>query len=207
MIINYPTFFKTRPVIKLHDPLQKFLGTFQDGIVEFTYLDIVKSAGHSCPMVTGAYLMTLKGLKALYRDELPVRGDIIVSFNNTKEEGFTGVFAHVISQITGAKDITGFKGIQGKFNRSNLLDFEINFEGLVKFERRDTGRAVSVTYDISSFQASEKQQLLMKKVLNGEASQAEEIDFEVLWQQRVEKIFNHVSEVIEVKELTATSVE
>ena len=151
MIINYPTFFKTRPSIKLQDPLQKFLGTFQDGIVEFSYLEVVKNAGHSCPDVTGAYLMTLKALKALYKDELAVRGEIKASF-----------------------------------------------KGSIKFERVDTGEMVIANYDLSSIPIDPKQDELMSKILNEEATVSEEIDFEVLWQHRVEKIFNHVSEVVEV---------
>ena len=54
--------------------LASFLGAFEDGIIEYSYLDVVKSAGHSCPTVLGAYLMTLKGLEALYKDEIPKRG-------------------------------------------------------------------------------------------------------------------------------------
>jgi len=200
MILNYPTFFKTRPKIIFHDPLQKFLGTTQGGIVEFTYLDVVKNAGHSCPTVSGAYLMTLKGLKALYGKDFPIRGEIDVAFNKSADEGVTGVMANVISQLTGATEKTGFKGIGGKFVRHGLMHFNEEFEGIVKFTRRDTHQSVVLSYDPSSIPAEPKQQKLMQKILKGEANEIEEIDFEVLWQQRVEKIFNHVNEVIEVKE-------
>ena len=199
MVMNYPTFFKTRPIIKLQDPLQGFLGTFENGIIEFSYLDIVKSAGHSCPTVTGAYLMTLKGLKALYKDELPVRGEVVVSFSDDASEGVTGVIANVISQITGATKVTGFKGIQGKFSRNNLLNFNVNFNGNVKFQRVDTNQAVIVHYDPSSIPTDPRQKELMAKIVQKKANQQEEIEFEVLWQHRVEKIFNHVNEVIEVE--------
>ena len=47
----YPQFFNKIPTIKLQDDLASFLGAFEDGIIEFSYLDIVKSAGHSCPTV------------------------------------------------------------------------------------------------------------------------------------------------------------
>jgi len=201
MIMNYPTFFKTRPTIKLKDPLQKFLGTFHDGIVEFSYLDVVKNAGHSCPDVTGAYLMTLKGLKALYKDEMPIRGNIQISFNKEYTDEIVSVMADVVSHITGATLTLGFRGVEGKFNRTNLINFNIPFEGNIKFERIDNGKAVIVNYDLSSIPIDPKQEMLMSKVLSGEATQGEEIDFEVLWQRRVEKIFNHISELIEVKEL------
>ena len=76
----YPQFFNKIPTIKLQDDLASFLGAFEDGVIEFSYLDIVKSAGHSCPTVLGAYLMTLEGLEALYENEIPKRGEIIVEF-------------------------------------------------------------------------------------------------------------------------------
>ena len=60
--MNYPNFFKTIEVIKVKDPLSKILGVFENGEYEFSYLDVVKSAGHSCPTVAGAYIITLKAL-------------------------------------------------------------------------------------------------------------------------------------------------
>jgi len=45
--MNYPEFFNTIETIKLKDPLSNLLGTFENGLVEFSYLDVVKNAGHS----------------------------------------------------------------------------------------------------------------------------------------------------------------
>ena len=59
--MQYPNLFNEIETIKLQDDLSDFLGTFENGMVEFSYLDIVKSAGHSCPTVAGAYIMTLVG--------------------------------------------------------------------------------------------------------------------------------------------------
>ena len=78
--MNYPQFFKTIETIKVQDPLSQVLGAFSDGEYEFSYLDVVKSAGHSCPTVAGAYLITLEALKALYKDQRAIRGDIKVEF-------------------------------------------------------------------------------------------------------------------------------
>ena len=69
--MTYPQFFNNIPTIKLQDDLASLLGAFEDGLIEYSYLDSVKSAGHSCPTVLGAYLMTLEGLKALYENEIP----------------------------------------------------------------------------------------------------------------------------------------
>ncbi len=49
--MNYPKFFDDIEPIRLRDELSNFLGTFEDGVIEFSYLDVVKSAGHSCPTV------------------------------------------------------------------------------------------------------------------------------------------------------------
>jgi len=200
MILNYPTFFKTRPTIKLQDPLQKFLGTFQDGIVEFSYLEITKNAGHSCPDVTGAYLMTLRALKALYKEELPIRGEIEVSFNKDYTDDITSVMADVTSHITGATLQLGFRGVEGKFSRIKKLKFNEEFEGDIRFKRLDNQKEVIAQYDLSSIPIDSKQNILMSKIISGEATSSEEIEFEVLWQQRIEKIFNHTADVIKIIE-------
>ncbi len=43
--MNYPDFFNKIETIKVQDQLSAFLGTFENGIIEFTYLDVVKSQG------------------------------------------------------------------------------------------------------------------------------------------------------------------
>lgn len=43
-----------------------------------SFFDAVKFAGHSCPTVAGAYMMTTEALKVLYPDSIPVRGNIEV---------------------------------------------------------------------------------------------------------------------------------
>ena len=74
--MNYPKFYDEVESIKVIDQLSNVLGAFEGGEYEFSYLDVVKSAGHSCPTDAGAYLNTLEALKALYPDALPVRGNI-----------------------------------------------------------------------------------------------------------------------------------
>ena len=98
--MNYPEFFDNTPKIVLKDDLANELGTFKDGIVEFSYLDIVKCAGHSCPTVSGAFICTLVGLKALYSLEIPKRGEIKVELPECVTEGVTGVLGAVIANIT-----------------------------------------------------------------------------------------------------------
>jgi len=129
MDMNYPGFFDAVPRIALRDPLSAFLGAFARGVVEYGYLHAVKLAGHSCPTVAGAYLMTAKALGALYGDELPERGAIRIEFRDQAEAGVTGVIANVVSQITGAAQRSGFKGIAGRFDRRDLLVFGARIAG------------------------------------------------------------------------------
>jgi hypothetical protein len=196
--MNYPDFFNNTPTITLKDDLSDFLGTFEDGIIEFTYLDIVKSAGHSCPTVAGAYLMTYYGLKALYKDELPQRGNIQVEFKEDIEDGVAGVIGTVISNITGATTNTGFKGIGNKFNRNDLMFYNSQNNSNVRFTRLDTNESVDVIYDPSTIGANANMQPLMQKTMQGIASEDEKKLFGQLWQQRVEQIFINSQNIVKV---------
>jgi len=199
--MNYPDFFNTIPTITLQDPLSAFLGSLEKGEVEFNYLDVVKSAGHSCPTVMGAYLTTLKGLEALYTDETPIRGNITVEIQDDVANGVTGVIASVITQITGATSISGFKGINGNFARNNLMEFNANINSAVKFTRVDTKQSVEVNYDPSSVGGSPKQQELMGKIMQGKATPEDKKEFGKLWQNRVQRIFEAKDSVITITTL------
>ena len=196
--MNYPTFFDTLPTITLKDPLSNFLGSFADGIVEFSYLDIVKSAGHSCPTVAGAYISTLKGIETLYEDEMPIRGNISVAFRDDVAKGVTGVISNVVTQITGATEVTGFKGLNGNFARHSLMEFNAKIDGEILFTRLDTGASVLVNYDPSSIGADPKMQELMGKMMKGVATADEKLEFGKVWQQRVSDIFDNIDKVISV---------
>ena len=198
--MTYPDFFNTIETIKLQDSLANFLGTFEDGLVEFSYLDIVKSAGHSCPTVAGAYLMALEGLKALYpNNEIAQRGKIHLSFKEDASEGVAGVIANVLTQITGATETSGFKGIGGNFVRHDLISFNADISSSIKLQRLDNGNCVEVIYNSSSIQGNPLQQELMQKIMQGVATPEEKISFGKLWQERVESIFANIDKVITVK--------
>ena len=197
--MKYPHFFDTIESIELIDPLADFLGAFEDGVVTFNYLDIVKSAGHSCPTVAGAYLMTLYALKALYKDELPKRGQIKVAFKEEAHEGATGVVANVITHITGAAGVQGFKGIGGRFARENLLSFNADISAEVSFTRTDTNASFKLSYDASAIAIDPRQKELMAKVLKSQAKQEEINLFKTLWQKRVEEIFKKSDDAITIK--------
>jgi len=186
--MQYPDFYTQVSPIQLYDPLSDFLGAFENGNLEITYLDCVKLAGHSCPTVAGAYLMAAMGLNALYAEDLPQRGSIKVEMKESENEGVTGVTCNIISFIAGANGASGFKGIQGNFSRNNLVSYDAPLSAEVKLTRLDTMQSVTLSYDPSSIKADEKMMPLMGKNLKGLASQEEKKMFHTLWQERVEKI-------------------
>ncbi|MBP6498195.1 MAG: hypothetical protein KA253_05940 [Campylobacteraceae bacterium] len=194
--MKYPDFFETIKPIKLKDELSEVLGAFEGGVIHFTYLDVVKSAGHSCPTIAGAYLMVREGLKALYGEALPQRGDIKVLFKEDILNGTTGVVANVFSLITGATSNWGFKGLNGAYDRRFLMFFNADIPLHVRLQRNDTGRAIDIAYNPSSILPDPQMQPLMQKVLAGVTSVEEKELFGLLWQTRVRKILENFDKVI-----------
>lgn len=187
-MMNTPSFYNDVPKITLHDPLAEFLGAAEAGIVEYGFLDAVKLAGHSCPTVAGAWLMTRKALSSLYGNELPVRGMIRAEFRDGQADGVTGVIANVVGLLTGAAQSGGFKGIAGKFDRRNLLHFNAEISGEIRLTRLDTGMSVEVGYHPELVPPSPAMKELMQKTMMGIASADERREFGVLWQERVKRI-------------------
>ncbi|WP_127403018.1 FmdE family protein [Neisseria meningitidis] len=183
-----PSFFDDTPTITVQDALAEFLGATENGILTYRYADAVRLCGHSCPTVAGAYLMVVKGLKALYGAELPQRGDIEAFMQGERDEGTTGVTASVVQLLTGAAPETGFGGIgmQGRFARRNLLSFgagEIN--GTLTLRRKDNGKTVAVSLNAALQPFAPEMRELMPKAVGGSASADELKQFGELWQERV----------------------
>jgi hypothetical protein len=130
--MHFPDFFESAPRITVRDPLARFLGAAEDGIIEYRYADAVKLARHSCPTVASAYLMTRAALAALYPNALAERGGIRVKLREDRLEGVSGVVANVASLLTGATQDTGFKGIGGRFDRRKLLFFGAAITGQMR---------------------------------------------------------------------------
>ena len=194
--MNYPDFFDKTEHITLKDDLGAFLGTTDDGIIDISYLEITKMAGHSCATVSGAYLMALKGLKALYGDDIPVRGEIKVELRETLADGNTGVVGCVLSNITGATSDFGFGGIQGKFNRRGLLFYGADIELNVRFTRLDTGKNIEVGYYPQK--VIQPRDILMSAI-GPEATEESKKAFPKRWQKMVKTIFDNADSVIEIR--------
>ncbi len=189
---------KTDP-IKMREPLAEILGAFKkDNIVEYSFKDIIKFAGHPCPTVTGAYLCCKKALEKLYSKEIPVRGNISVVIHGEPDEGVYGVISQVFSFITGAASSTGFKGLGTLFKRKDLLQFSNNkeTEECLKFEfkRNDNGKSVIVSFLPQNIpdnpEESSKINQLLQKVLWDAAKKEEIKTFQDLWMKKIERMLN-----------------
>ena len=196
--MKYQSFFDEIETLILKDELAKFLGVNSDGIIEITYLDIVKVAGHSCGTVAGAYLIALKGLKALYKHEIPQRGEIKVEIKKATSEDNAGVVGFVLSNITGATTDYGFGGIPGnKFNRRNLLFYNAPINTDVRFTRLDNGKQIGINYH--PYKVVNPMQILMSAI-GPDATPELKKTFPERFQKMVKTIFDNIDQVIEVIE-------
>lgn len=183
-----PDFFNDVTPIIIRDPLAEVLGAVDKGLIEYTYTDVVKLAGHACPTVAGAYLMLEKGLNALYGDDTPIRGEIKVFVKGTLGEGVVGVISNVASMITGATTTGGFHGLAGHFDRRDLLFFVADMTSDMILERVDTGTRVELSYDPSFVVADERMGELLVRIASGSADADDRELFGTLWQDRVRRI-------------------
>jgi len=193
--MNYPEFFDKTEHIILKDELNRFLGTTGDGIVDISYLEVTKMAGHSCATVGGAYLMALKGLKALFGNDIPVRGEIKVEIRESLTDGNTGVVGTVLSNITGATTDFGFGGLQGMFNRRGLLFYGADIDSNIRFTRLDTGKSVEVRYN--PHKVVQPKEIIMS-YFGPDATEESKKEFPKRWQEMVKTIFDNADKVVEV---------
>ncbi|WP_126444325.1 hypothetical protein [Sulfuricystis multivorans] len=187
--MRFPDFFSAAPVIRMRDPLAEFLGATGDGEFEYRFEDAVRLAGHSCPTVASAFLMTRAALARLYPEELPVRGEIRVDLADERDAGVAGVIASILTLVTGAAGDTGFKGIGGRFDRRERLFFAQPLEhGSLRFTRLDSGAAVEVAADLSHVPGDPRLAELLPRCRSGRASTQEMSTFRSLWQDRVRRL-------------------
>lgn len=202
--MKYPEFFDHAPRITVRDPLADFLGAAEGGLLEYTYLDAVRLAGHSCPTVAGAYLLARAALRALYPDEPAERGAVGVRMPGPANEGVNGVIAQVFTLVTGAAPDNGFHGIGGNFVRQSLLSHADPAIGEdIRVTRRDTGKAVSVGLDLSSVPPAPNLRALLMAAFNPQATAAQRRNFEEAWQGRVRTLLLQHADDAKVVRLTA----
>ena len=194
--MKYRKFFDDIEKIVLKDELSKFTGVNDDGIIEFSYIDLVKTAGHSCLTVGGAYLIALEGLKALFPGEIPKRGQIKVEINKAPGEDNAGVVGCVLSNITGATTDYGFGGLGGKmFNRRNLLFYNASIETFVKLTRLDTRKQIGVNYSPGKLVNAKE---IFAAAVGPNATEEGKKAFPDRFQDLVEKVLNNAGDVIDI---------
>ncbi len=174
--------------LTLRDPLAELLGAVEGGLIEYGYADAVKLAGHSCPTVAGAWLMTVRALRALYGDQVPERGNIAVALRESLDSGVAGVIGSVAGLLTGAAGAGGFKGLGGRHSRRDLLQFGVAGNGSVAFTRLDTNAAVDCALRLEMVPADPRLGGLLRAILDGTANRDDIRQFGDLWQERVARI-------------------
>lgn len=183
--MKLPDFFDDVPRLRVQDPLARLLGCAEDGILEYSYGDVVRLAGHSCPTVACAYWLTWLALERLYPGVLPQRGSIRVDFREDARFGSTGVVATVVQMLTGAAGGTGFKGIAGRFNRAGLSRFKPELLLSLRFTRMDTRAAVDATVELALAPTDPTMEALLTRCAQGDGSPDEERALGAMWQERV----------------------
>lgn len=207
-------FFKKVKPIRLKEPLAETLGAFKekDAVIEYTFSDVVKMAGHACPTIASAYVCCQKALEKLYPNEIPVRGNISITIYGEADEGVYGVIGQLFSFITGAAAITGFHGIGHKFKRKDLLKFtpeKIGIDALqFKFRRLDNNKAVLVSLYLQNvpFPEEKSRRLgqLLEKVIWEAAKEKDIKEFQDLWIEKVKNIVlmkNGINRWLKIEEI------
>lgn len=207
--MNFPDLFDNAPVVRMYDPLAQLMGSTIDGVMDYRYADAVRLMGHSCPTVAGAFLIARAALKALYPDELPERGRIAVHMPSEESEGTTGVVAQVLTLVTGAAATSGFRGIGGRHARNGLLTFasdngehseNTDNDRAVRFQRLDTGTAVSVIFDAIHGPADEAQRERMQAVIQNRETFEQRAEFAQYWQSVVSRmLLEHADDPVMIR--------
>lgn len=187
--MGFPSFYNQVKKVTLFDPLADVLGSANNGLMEYSFSDVVKATGHGCPTVAGAYMMCLNALNHLYpNNETPVRGQVEVFLAAGDSQGANGVTGSVFTYLLGAAGNGGFKGLGGLYGRNNLIHYGADIKSTVAFKRLDTGSVVFVDYDPSLVSGDPRVSPLIGKVLNNIATAEEKQLLHDLWNARVQKL-------------------
>jgi hypothetical protein len=186
--MEVPAFYAEVPTIRVRDTLAETLGAAAGGLLDYRYVDAVKLAGHSCPTVAGAWLMTRAALARLYPGEIPHRGELRVELREPQEAGVTGVIASVVGLVTGAAGPGGFQGLAGRHARRNLLQFGQPMRGEMRITRLDSGRSVEVSHHPQAVARPPALGNLMQAALAPGADPAVRAAFGAAWQDWVRRM-------------------
>lgn len=201
--MNLPDFYAQAPIVKTFDPLAQLLGAADGGLLDYTYADVVRLSGHSCPTVAGAFLSGRAALRALYPEGPAERGMIEVLMPAPAHHGTTGVVAQVLTLLTGAAGENGFRGLGGQFARNGLLHFAGRHESdAFIFRRLDNHQSVSVELDTASVPGDPRMRELLTAIVQGSASADDKQAFAKIWQDRVRRMLLNFADDERVIKLT-----
>lgn len=173
-------------IIKIKDPLAEKYGSLQQNeYFIFSLIDINKFVRHVCPGVASGFIMTKLALDRLYKNEIPVRGNI-------------SVIAPAYNDIV--KVILIILGIDyNEDKEESLIKVDKNLikgKGFsIIFKRIDTNQTIKINFDKSMLVSNElknKIQLLKNKVMNNIANENEKVEFREIIQMIVENLITNL---------------
>ena len=172
------------PEIKIIDERSKIYTGTDTVIIKLE--DIIKYTGKICPGICAGIRTTMVGLKAIYEQEIPKRGEIQVAVP------FRGEFANVISYITGTR-----------FEHSTILvDTTLVQDTVVSYIfGRKGGKTVKVTLNEVKIHSHHKNFTLetftqfLKDMLNGKRDEIYTIeDIEYVFPEEKAHMHKHIHE-------------
>ncbi|UXR65298.1 hypothetical protein EZJ49_03415 [Bdellovibrio bacteriovorus] len=176
------------PQILVREPFAEFLRADQE---EYSFpislLDVVRFAGHACPSMVGAFVISQRAVRELFPETgVLIRGQVSVEMGSAVDRGATGPISNVFSMIFGAWEKSGFGGIQGNFVRRGLLSYEVSDlpPGTYRFKHLGTGKTIEVFYDSSQVD------------LKGDLS---DLSFQEVWRMKIRRIVMEADKVLMVK--------
>lgn len=173
--------------ISVFEPFSDFLlGSDEEKSFEISLLDVVRFAGHACPSMVGAFLISQKVIGELFpKTGVCVRGDVAIEIPTAANQGATGPISNVFGFIFGAWEESGFGGLQGQFVRRNLIRYSVSdlLPGTFRFRNLKTGACVEAVYNPS---------LAPLEVRDGESFQRQ-------WRRKIKSILENPDIVLMLK--------
>jgi hypothetical protein len=177
--------------IKIHEPFAEFLMADQGEYnFKISLLDVVRFAGHACPAMVGAFLISHRAIKELFSEtNICIRGQVFIEIPNSVSHGATGPISNVFSMIFGAWEKSGFGGLQGQFVRRELLKYDVQgiSPGTFRFHNLKTGKTVEISYDPSKAHVPEE---------------AESFPFQKVWRHKIATILESPNDYIKSRSVS-----
>jgi molybdopterin-guanine dinucleotide biosynthesis protein B len=122
--------------IRLRDPLAASLGLAgPDGCVTITLDDVARTVGRLDPVVPRVFGALAEALAALYRDGLPVRGEIDADISGTPDDPYVALTARTLTAVIAATP----EEVPGRSGRLKFLPQSSSQKvRLMRHDHRDT---------------------------------------------------------------------